>query len=227
MNVYTSYGERLRALAEPGYKAFQQKLIPNADNILGVRLPAIRVLAKELAKGDWQRYFAENRDAFFEETMLQGMTVGYLTDLETVLEETRRFIPKITNWSLCDSFCSGLSITRQHGEAVWRFVLPYFEAQEAYALRFAVVMLLNYFCDEAHIIEAMSLLEGIRHPDYYVKMVVAWAIAEYYVNFPAQTLPFLRENALDDFTHNKALQKICESRRIDDRERARIRGLKR
>lgn len=227
-NIYDEYRRRLFELAEPEYQKFATSLIPNADNVLGVRVPTVRKLAKELAKDNWQEYFKQNEDTYFEETMLQGLTIGFLKDdIETVLSEVRRFIPQIANWSVCDSFCGALKITKNHKERMWTFLMDYIKADKPYYVRFAVVMMLEYYIDEEHIEEILHLFEEVGNEDYYVKMAIAWAVSMCYVNQPDVTMHFLKNNKLDDFTYNKALQKICESLRPVREEKEIIKSMKR
>ncbi len=226
--IIEKYRGKLLGLAEPEYQRFMSALIPGTDNILGVRLPAIRKLARELLKDNWREYFEQNRDIYYEETLLHGMTIGLLKeDIETVLSEANRYIPKITNWALCDTFCSGLKITKNHKERVWEFLMDYVNSSSPYDIRFAVVMMLDYFIDEEHTPELLRLFEKVKNDDYYVKMAVAWAISMCYVNLPEVTMPFLKNNNLDDFTYNKSLQKICESLRPNAEEKAMIKSMKR
>lgn len=58
-------------------------------------------------------------------------------------------------------------------------------------------------------------------------MAVAWAISIAYIKFPKETMELLKHNELDDFTYNKALQKIIESYRVSDEEKEKIRKMKR
>ena len=226
--IYEKYCSKLFELSEPEYQVFLQKLIPNSNNILGVRSPAIKKLAKELSKDDWREYFEQNQDVYYEETLLQGAVIGLLKeDIEAVLEEARRYIPKITNWALCDSFCSGLKITKTHKACVWEFMMDYVNSDKPYEIRFAVVMMLAYFIDDDYTPRIFKLLENIKHEDYYVKMAVAWAVSMCYVNYPALTLEFLKECKLDDFTYNKSLSKICESLKPSAEEKALIKTMKR
>ena len=54
--------EELYALVDSKYKDFHSALVPGAENILGVRIPQLRILAKKIAKGkDW-RTFVEATD---------------------------------------------------------------------------------------------------------------------------------------------------------------------
>jgi len=226
--IYEQYRSKLFELAEPEYQKFTSSLIPNTDNILGVRAPEIRKLAKALSKDNWREYFEQNEDIYYEETLLQGSTIGLLKeDIETVLSQAYRYVPKITNWALCDSFCGGLKITKDNRERVWDFLMDYVNSDRTYDIRFAVVMMLFYFIDEEHTSEMLRLFEGVKSEDYYVKMAVAWAVSMCYVNQLELTMPFLRENKLDDFTYNKSLQKICESLKPSEEEKARIKSMKR
>lgn len=220
--------QHLLALAEPDYQTFSVALIPGVDNMIGVRLPELRKLAKQIAKGDWRSYLAQAEQSWFEEVMLQGMVIGCVkADINELLHYVEQFVPKIDNWSVCDSFCSGLKMTSSNKEAVWEFLQPYFAAEQTYHVRFAVVMLLNYYVDQQYIVKSLELLDTIGHEDYYVKMAVAWAISIYYIKMPEPTLAYLQHNTLDKETFNKALQKIIESNRVSSETKALMRSMKR
>lgn len=106
---------RLESLADEKYKKFSQTLIPGSREILGVRIPALRLLAKEIAKGDWQSYLAGAADDTFEEVNLQGFVIGYAkTDWNTLLPYIKNYVEKINDWSLCDGFCATLKATHKY-----------------------------------------------------------------------------------------------------------------
>lgn len=220
----------LEEMAEPAFQRFSSSLIPNipAESVLGVRLPKLRKRAAKIAKGDWRAYLAQARDDSYEEIMLQGMVIGKIqAPLWEILGHVRAFLPKIDNWSTCDSFCAGLKLPKIYPAEMWDFIQPYFKSQKEYEIRFAVVMLLDYYVEETYKNSAFRILDGIRHDTYYVKMAVAWAISIFYIRFPEDTLAFLRECSLDDATYNKALQKIIESRAVDAGVKEGIRRMKR
>ena len=50
--------ERLLSLAEEDYREFNMKLLPGVERVMGVRLPAVRKVAKQIAKGDYNRFFS-------------------------------------------------------------------------------------------------------------------------------------------------------------------------
>jgi len=219
---------RLKALSDEKYRKFASGLLPGTSNLLGVRLPLLRSIAREIARGDWREYLKTADDEFFEETMLQGFVIGFAkTDDEEKLQLIREFIPKIGNWSVCDSFCASLKFVNNNRARVWDFLQQYFRSDREFELRFAIVMGIFYYTSDDYIDEFLKLLVRIKHDGYYVKMAVAWALSACYVKFPEKTLEYLKNSELDDFTYNKALCKIIESRMVDDETRAMIRKMKR
>ena len=136
--------EELKNLSDEKYKLFSKKLNPNIDNILGVRLPILRKIAKKIAKNDYKAFFLENDDEFMELTMLEGMVIGNLP-YEKQIKYIEKFVPKINNWAICDTFCTGLKFfkTKKHKETIEK----YLNSKKEFELRFAFVILLNYFIE--------------------------------------------------------------------------------
>ncbi len=218
----------LEALAEPKYQKFLAALIPGCENILGVRIPLLRKIARRIVREDGAAYVDHAEEKYFEETMLKALIIGNMKgDIQDILPYVAFFVPKITNWSLCDTFCTELKIVKQHKALFWEFLQPYTVSSQAYDLRFAVVICLIYYRDEAYLQKLFALFTAIKHEDYYVKMAGGWAVSMCFVTFPEQTLAYIKSNTLDTFTHNKSLQKIRESLQVDADTKAYIKTLKR
>ena len=219
---------RLLELADPGYREFHGKLLPGTDNILGVRVPALRKLAKEIVRGDWEAFLLENDRGWYEKDMLQGLVIGCAPmDYEKRLARIREFIPRINNWAVCDVFCSSLKDTAKHREEMWEFLKPCLSSGREYEIRFALVMMLGYFTEQSYLDRSFAVFDSIRHEAYYVRMALAWAVSVYFVKFQEETFAYLKKNRLDDWTYNKALQKITESYRVDGETKIQIRAMKR
>ncbi|MGN0254503.1 MAG: DNA alkylation repair protein [Chordicoccus sp.] len=213
---------------DAAYRKFSSGLLPGVSSILGVRLPELRKMAKRMAGADWQENLHQISDDTFEEIMLQGMLIGYADcPADTKLKLVRGFLPKIDNWSVCDSFCSGLKFVRSEKERVFSFLQPYLASDQEFDQRFAAVMLLDYYIDRNWLFRTVDALERINAKGYYAKMAVAWAMAECYLHFPEEIMPILRENRLDPEIQQKTLQKIIESRTISSKTREEIRIMKR
>lgn len=221
--------QKILSIKETKHKNFSAKLLPGVENILGVKLPILRNIAKEITQDDWQTFININdEDLYFEEVMLQDMVISSLKiDIETKLILVKDFIPKINNWSVCDSFCAGFKMKVKEKKIVWDFLLPYLSSSKEFEVRFAVVMLLDHYVDNEHIKQVIFLLDNVKNEGYYAKMAVAWAISLCFIKFPEITMPYLQKNNLDDFSHNTALQKILDSLRVNQEDKIVIRKMKR
>lgn len=220
--------ERLEAESEEGFRDFSAKLLPGVDNLMGVRIPKLRKMAKEISKKDWRNYLIYTIDDSFEETMMQGLVIGCAAmGLSERLSWIERFVPKIDNWSVCDSFCISLKSVREDLSGVWTFLEKYIASEQEYDIRFAVVMYLFHFVREDYLERIFERFEQARAEAYYAQMAIAWALATCYASYPEQTLKFLQKESLDVFTHNKALAKICESLTTAPGDKKRIRQWKR
>lgn len=220
-------------LADEKYREFQIRLLPGTGNFVGVRLPRLREMAKKIAKYEGEEYLRialcrNPEEELFEEIMLQGMIIGYMkTDISDIFSYTERFIPKIDNWSVCDSFCGGLKHTVQYPLQMWEWLQRYLHSDEEFAIRFGVVMLLNYYICDSYINDLFPIFDEIHHEGYYVKMAVAWAISLCYGKYPKETTEYLNNSRLDDFTYHKALQKITELRSAGKAEKDMMKKMRR
>ena len=202
--------------AQEDYKRFNSSLIPNIDNVLGVRIPALRKIAKEIyASCDWKNFLNSDDNEYMEQIMLQGFVIGLVKDNpEKILDYIKDFVPKIDNWAVCDTFCSSLKFTLKNKELVWNFLQQYLKSTEEFEIRFGVVMLLTYFIEDKYIDKILSILDKIKHEGYYAKMAIAWAISVCLVKQQQKTLDYLKNSNLDKWTYNKSIQKTMESYRI-------------
>lgn len=220
--------QRLLTMQDIKYRDFSIPLIPGAENVIGVRVPEIDKLAREIAKTDWRKYLSEAANDYMEEIMLQGMVIAHAkANTEEIFPLIANFIPKINNWAICDCFCNRLKITIKNKEKMWDFLQVYLHSEKEYEIRFGLVMLLSYFISKDYITRVLQAIDQAKANGYYVKMAAAWVLSVAYVKFPKETMSYLKQNNLDDFTYNKALQKICESFRVCQEDKAVIRRMKR
>lgn len=220
---------KIMELSDTKNRELQLKLIPGVSNVHGVRTPDMRKLATEIAKNYQENALAQLTDDSYEEVILQGMLIAKIKgDFATIKPYVENYIPKIDNWAICDVFCCGLKNMGKHKTETWEFIKPYFQSDKEYRARFALVMALCYLAgDEKYIDEIFPAISRVKHDGYYVKMASAWLISVCFIKFPDKTMQFLKNNSLDDFTYNKALQKIVESYRVTDEMKQTIRSMKR
>lgn len=220
--------EKLYRMQDLKYKKFHSSLCPNVDNIIGVQVPKLRRIAKELTKEKYIKYLELDDITFYEEKVIQGLLIGIS---KISIEETKmyleKFIPQIDSWAVCDTVCSSLKITNKYQEEMWQFLEKYINSNKEFEIRFAIVMYLEYYLNDKYIDKVIKNINKVKSDKYYVQMAIAWLLSVSYIKQKEKTLEYIKDNNLDDFTYNKALQKIIESYRVSKEEKENIRAMKR
>lgn len=205
------------------YANFHSRLVPNIERerIIGVRIPVLRKISKKVAN---DKYKLSNY--YYEKIMVKGMIIGYeKCSIEKHLSDLKDFVPLIDNWAVCDCCCSTYKFTQKNMTDVWNFILPYLSGSE-YEIRFAVVMMMDYFLTDDYIDEVLEKLIFLKSDEYYVNMAVAWALSVAFVKFEEKVYKIIEENRLSAWVHNKTIQKICESNRVDKNTKDALKQLK-
>ena len=222
----------LEALADPAYRDFQSRLVPTVEStrILGVRTPALRTLARRLVRerpDDVRAFLATPAHATYDEMNLHGELIGRVAGTpEEAFDLLDAFLPHMDNWATCDLV--RVPAFRCDLPAVLERIRGWVASEPEYAVRFGVVQLMTLFLDDAFEPEHLMLVAGIDRPEYYINMARAWYFSFALVKQPAATLPLFEQRpiALDAWTHNKALQKARESRRVAAEQRTYLQSLK-
>lgn len=219
--------KKLFELQDLKYKEFHGSLCPNVDNIIGVRTPKLKEIAKQIAKEDYKEFLDSVEDKYYEELVLQGLVIGYAkTDIKNIFEYLEKFVPKINSWAVCDITCGNLKITKKYMKEMWKFLEKYINSTKEYEIRFALVMYLDYFLTDEFIDEILVKINKITNKEYYVQMAIAWLVSIAYIKQKEKTEKFLENNNLDKFTQNKSIQKICESYRVSNEDKEKVRKYK-
>ncbi len=213
---YAAILEKFSELSDPKYKAFNESLIPGTSTAYGVRVPAIRNIARAVIKSSPEDFLKVSRPDSYEEIMLRGMVIaGMKLPVSDKLPLIEGFLPLIDNWAVCDTFCGDIKLrSPEEKRLIWEFMEPLFcDPREFYA-RFVLVMFLGHFVEPDYILRGLGAIEALTQEQYYVRMAAAWAVSVCYVKFPGETLPLLQRRTLPKFTQNKSIQKIRESYRV-------------
>ena len=218
--------DRLASLAEPGYAEFQAKLIPSVprEKILGVRLPALRALAKEIKDDERAAFLAALPHGTLEEDLLHAILVGRERDFAAAVAEVDRFLPFADNWATTDILRP--KVFARHADETLPYIRRWLASPLPYVRRAAVGFLMAYYLDENFDPGVLALPAKIPQDEYYVGMTVAWFYATALAKRWDETIPYLRDRRLPVWTHNKAIQKAIESYRITPEQKAYLRGLK-
>ncbi|MEG2175864.1 MAG: DNA alkylation repair protein [Oscillibacter sp.] len=219
--------QRLFAIQDKGYGAFQCKLIPTVDpkTVIGVRTPELRKLAKEFSKQpESQEFMKILPHQYYEENNLHGFLIEQLGDYDATLQALNAFLPYVDNWATCDLMSP--KIFKEHLLPLYQQIKIWLHSDHSYTVRFGIEMLMNFYLDEHFPSELLDLVADVKSDEYYVNMVIAWFFATALAKQPGATLPILSTRRLDSWTHNKTIQKAVESDRIPTETKSYLRTLK-
>ncbi len=227
--AYMNIEEELMLYQDKKYAEFQKKIIPSSCDILGVRIPILRKLAKKWVCQD-PNPFIEKEHHFMEEKMLAGIMIGYqklcLSDLCLKLNY---FFKDLCNWAIVDVTVSSISVDETDLEAYFSFLENLCFSKEEYVVRFALVSFLNLYIQKEktfYFSRIFHLCDEIDHPGYYVQMAIAWLISIAYIKDKEKTKIYLNQNQLSSWMYQKSLSKMIESNRLSQEEKEQIKYLK-
>lgn len=226
--------EELLRLKDEEYAKFNRKLCPDTlKKIIGIRIPNLKSFAKKFVKeNDGKTYLDEalkGEDKYFEEVLFQGLVIGYTKmEIEEKIKYIKLFIPKIDSWAITDTVIPTFKFKEKELAQVWKLILPYTKSEKEFEVRFAVIVMLDYFIVPQYVDKVIKTLDGIKNDAYYAEMAIAWTLAEIGIKFNDKLMTYLkRDNQLDKFTYNKTLQKMIESYRISEEQKSELRSMKR
>ena len=217
----------LLTLQDQTYAVFQSKLLPtvSSDAIIGVRTPDLRRLAKQLIKTDAASQFLHDLPhKYFDENQLHAFLISEIRDFPTCIAEVERFLPYIDNWATCDQL-SPRCFSR-HKHELLPHISKLISAEHTYIIRYGIGMLLSHFLDDDFIPEYLAWVASVKSDEYYIRMMQAWYFATALAKQWDAAIPYIEQHQLDVWTHNKTIQKACESYRISPEQKTYLRTLK-
>lgn len=223
----TPIQSKLFSMQDEKYKNFNSKLIPNVpiDTQIGVRIPDIRCLAKEIKNTkETEKFLSALPHKYFEENNLHGYLLEGIKGFDEAIALTEKFLPYIDNWATCDTISP--KVFRKNLPALYEKIKVWLKSDHTYTIRFGVNMLMKFFLDENFTDDVLLLVAEIKSEEYYVNMVRAWFFATAMAKQREKTLPYLTEKKLDKWTHNKTIQKCIESYRISDEDKQLLKEMK-
>ena len=204
------------------YAAFNQRIVNTKMPVIGVRVPDLRRLARELAPdmgaADISKLLTAKNESF-DYVLLCGLLITHARlDDQMAIDLTKQYLPYVDSWAHIDIFVE--KKRRFAGEIWWDFALECLQNEAEFTVRYGIISLMTNFLDESHIDQVFAALREIKHDGYYVKMALAWLYATAAVNFFELTLAELENGHIDAWTRNKAYQKMRESRRFTPEQQA-------
>lgn len=215
---YNKFIDYLFTLQDLKYKEFHSKLILS-DNLIGIKTPILKAIAKNISKGDYKTFIKLNKHEFYEEIIIHGLIIGYLSDFKECLKYLDEFIPYVDNWAINDIVCANMKIFKKNQNEGFNIIKKYIKSNNPFQIRIGVVLLLDFYINDEFIDKIFNIIDNIHNDNYYVKMANAWIISICYIKYKEKTHNYLLNNNLDKFTFNKTISKICDSKRVDIKDK--------
>ena len=219
--------DKLVKVKDDKYKEFQTKLVPNipSDNIIGIRTPEMRKIAKEL-------YESKDRDSFlndlphkyYEENLIHFFVISMIKDFNECIKRVEEFLPFVDCWPVSDQ-ATPKSFRKNHDKLL-PYINKWIKSKHVYTARFGIRMLMNEYLDDDFKKEYLDLVASVKGEDYYLKMMVAWYFATALAKRYDETIPYFEKHVLSEWTHKKAIQKAIESYRVTDEHKKYLVSLK-
>ena len=219
--------ERLFALRDEKYREFQRSLIPglSKEKIIGIRMPAMRKLAKEFVKEPEAAVFLKQLPhTYYDENILHALLVAEIKDYDTCVKEVERFLPHVDNWAVCDIFSP--KVFKKNRDRLIKKIKEWTASDHPYTCRFGMEMLMTHFLDEDFRVEYLEIPATVHSEEYYVNMMIAWFYATALAKQWDATIGYIEDQRLDTWTHNKTIQKARESYRITPEQKEYLKTLK-
>ena len=223
----TQIREELFALQDEKYRDFTKNLTPGleADSFIGVRTPALKKLAKEYAKAEGiEEFLGDLPHKYFEENQLHAFLISEIKDYETCIREINRFLPYVNNWATCDQMSP--KVFAKHKKELLGEVKIWIKSKETYTVRYAIGTLMRHYLDDDYDEKYPKMVAAVKSEEYYINMMIAWYFATALAKQYESILPYIENQKLSKWTHNKTIQKAIESYRITPEQKEYLRSLK-
>lgn len=223
---YNKFIKYLFSLQDIKYRDFHTSLA-GGNNIIGIKTNILRDIAKDIFKGNYKEFLSLCKNDYYEETIIYGFIICNIKDLNESIKYLEIYKNKINSWASCDLFASSYKIIKKNKEYYWDYINKNIISKNYWIRRLCFVLLLDYFIEENHLEDIFKLCDKYNTSDYYVNMAVAWLISICYIKYKDKTTNYLKNNKLDNFTHNKIISKIRDSYRVEKEDKVYLNSLKR
>ena len=218
---YKDFVESLINIRDEKYKEFHSSLVLNSKyEMIGIRVPTMKKIAKEIAKTtDLEKFLEYAQDKYYEEVMIQGLVISHIKDEKLFYKYFKKHINKIDNWALCDTFCSAIKIIKKYEDKYFKEAINMSLNKKEFISRVGLVIILDHFISRENINTIYETLNKINSDKFYINMAEAWLVCELYIKYSSETKEFIKNNNLNKFTQNKAISKIHDSYRVSAEEK--------
>ena len=211
--TYNEFIKYLISLSDENYKKFHSNIVNTKLDIIGIRVPVMRNIAKKLLKTNIEDYFKLVQNNYYEEIFIYGIVLANSSE-ELIGKYLIDFISRIDNWAICDSFSSSLKIINKKQRKYWIYFTNLIDLDKEYQTRVSIVIMMNYYLSDQYIDRVLKIVTSINSEYYYINMAISWLLSVAIIDYKEKVLELLKSKKLSKFIQNKTISKIQDSYRI-------------
>lgn len=219
---YKDFINELLSLKDQEYLDFSSKLTSNNKEMIGIRIPKLRDIAKRIAKGNIENFIKAYEGNYYEETLVLGFVIGYSNSIDIYDKYLPLFVDNITDWAICDCSVSSLKLFKKNRDHFFYYVLDLLNSNKEFYIRFGIIILMKYYLIEEYANNVLNIVVNIKSDMYYVNMAIAWFLCEAFIKYPELVDKFINNKYLNAFVLNKTISKICDSYRVSKSEKSKL-----
>ncbi len=212
--LYNQFVENLFSLRNEKYKEFSNRLLKDTKEVIGVNIPTLRTIAKEISLTNIDDFFCYYQGIYFEETLVLGLTLGYLKEKSLLNKYIILYSEEITDWSLCDTPALNMKLIKKENQYFLSTIEELLSSNKEFKIRFGLVLLLGHYINDNYIDYILEVCINLKSDKYYVNMAISWLLCECYIKYQNKTDKYLFSEYLERFVLNKTISKICDSYRV-------------
>ena len=209
--TYSEFINYLKSLSDNKYKEFHSSITSTKLNIIGIRMPILRTIAKKISKTGVEDYFKMVGNTYYEEVMLYGLVLSNSNCVDKYLID---FIKRIDNWAICDTFSSNLKVVNKFKGKYWIYINSLIDLNNEFQTRVSIVLMMNYYLCDDYIDRVLYIVSNIKSDKYYINMAISWLLSVAIINYKDKVIEILESGKLSKFVQNKTISKIQDSYRV-------------
>ena len=224
INMLNTIQKYLFDIKDDKFAKFNSALIPNIrpNTVIGVKTPLLRKYAKRLNYTD--NFLNTLPHKYFEENQIHAFVLSNINDFETCVNMINIFLPYIDNWATCDQLIP--KVFAKNTDKLLPQIKLWIKSKHVYTVRFAIGLLMRFYLGNRFNSKYADMVIKTQSTEYYINMMRAWYFATALAKNWDSVIDIIKQKKLDDWTHNKTIQKAIESFRITSEQKQILRGLK-
>ena len=223
--TYNELIKYLNSLSSSSYKDFNKKIVNSKYEVLGVSVPVLKKLAKELSKTDYKSLLKLMKFNTYEEVILAFLIISNIKDYKEATNYLKEYIKYIDSWGVTDTFASSFKIVKKNKEQTLLLIDELIKDEYTFSKRLGYILLLDYYIDREHLRLIFDYIKKEESKEYYVQMAISWLLSVMYVKYTNETYDFLKDSNLDDFVVRKTVSKVQDSFRVSKEDKERIKTI--